>query len=126
MSFSFPKLSTFPFVSFCFVKLDFPKVNAEETNSSSSFVFYNEKKKGGKQTNLAMDIGRQSRKRTTAWPASHSRRNKGDSTSLKEEETNQTKEKKRRHYRIGETTVFRRKYTQTKVYLYFILDFPFT
>ena len=84
------------------------------------------KKKRGEQTNLAMDIGRQSRKRTTAWPASHSRRNKGDSTSLKEEETNQTKEKKRRHYRIGETTVFRRKYTQTKVYLYFILDFPFT
>jgi flagellar motor protein MotB len=77
-------------------------------------VFSNEKaKKGGEQTNLAMDIGRQSRKRTTAWPASHSRRNKGDSTSLKEEKkTNQTKEKKKKHhYQIGETTVFQRKYT---------------
>lgn len=97
MSFSFPNCrSSLLFRFFCFVKLDFPKVNAKERRTLGLLLCFPMKKskKGGEQTNLAMDIGRQSRKRTTAWPASHSRRNKGDSTSLKEEENKSNKRKK--------------------------------
>ena len=58
------------------------------------------KEKGG-QTNLAMDIGRQSRKRRMPVPALLLP-NKEDSTSLKEEKKIKQEKKEKHHYQMGE------------------------